>query len=61
MVMIVDPSYESLRLSPKIKDLAESIGKPIYYVLNKVTAENKEFMIEAVAEKLAQRLLGDFR
>lgn len=27
IVMIVDPSYESLRLSGKIKDLAESIGK----------------------------------
>lgn len=49
IVMIVDPSYESLRLSKKIKDLAESIGKPIYYVLNKVTEENRSLMMESIA------------
>lgn len=53
VIMIVDPSYESLRLSKKIKDLAESIGKPVYYVLNKVTGENKAFMMEAIADRNA--------
>lgn len=53
IVMIVDPSYESLRLSGKIKDLAESIGKPVYYVLNKVTDENRAFMMDAVADRNA--------
>lgn len=53
IVMIVDPSYESLQLSKKIKDLAESIGKPIYYVFNKVTEENQAFMMEVVADQSA--------
>lgn len=53
VVMIVDPSYESLRLSGKIKDLAESIGKPVYYVFNKVTEENRAFMMDAVADRNA--------
>lgn len=51
VVMVVDPSYESLRLSKKIKDLAENIGKPVYYVLNKVTEENKDLMLDAVADR----------
>ncbi len=51
VVMIVDPSYESLRLSKKIKDLAESIGKPVYYVLNKVTEENRDLMLEEIADR----------
>lgn len=50
VLMIVDPSYESLRLSRKIADLAESIGKPIYYALNKVTADNRDAMMNAVAD-----------
>ena len=31
VLMVVDPSYESLRLSQKIGELAASINKPIYY------------------------------
>ena len=50
VVMVVDPSYESLRLSKKIKNLAESIGKPVCYVLNKVTEENRDFMLNAIAD-----------
>ncbi len=53
VVMVVDPSYESLRLSKKIRDLAESIGKPVYYVLNKVTEENRDLMLEEVADRNA--------
>ena len=37
ILIIIDPSYESLQLSKKIGELSESIRKPFYYVLNKVT------------------------
>ncbi len=49
VLMVVDPSYESLRLSQKIGELAASINKPIYYVLNKVTDDNYEIMKKSVA------------
>ena len=39
ILIIIDPSYESLQLSKKIGELSESIRKPFYYVLNKVTKE----------------------
>lgn len=48
VLMIVDPSYESLQLSKKVGELAESIGKPFYYVLNKVTEDSREMMYENV-------------
>ena len=48
ILIIIDPSYESLQLSKKIGELSESIRKLFYYVLNKVTKENKEMMYEAV-------------
>ncbi len=50
LLMIVDPSFESLRLSEKIQELGQSIGKPVWYVLNKVTDETREAMLGAVAD-----------
>ena len=48
MMMIADPSYESLRLTEKIGQLSESIGKPCYYIMNKATAENEQLICEHV-------------
>lgn len=48
ILMIVDPSYESLQLSKKVGELAESIGKPFYYILNKVTEDNRKLMDENI-------------
>lgn len=48
VLMIVDPSYESLQLSKKVGELAESIGKPFYYIFNKVTEDNRKMLYENV-------------
>ncbi len=48
VLMIVDPSYESIKLSGKITEICEAINKPVYYVLNKVTPESIEAMREGV-------------
>lgn len=50
ILMIVDPSFESLRLSAKIADLSTSIGKPIWFCLNKVTEETAQMMEEEVGK-----------
>ncbi len=50
VLMIVDPSFESLRLSAKIAELSRSIGKPIYFCLNKTTAENEQTMVDTVSK-----------
>lgn len=48
ILMIVDPSFESLRLSAKIAELSRSIGKPIWFCLNKLTEENQALMEQEV-------------
>ena len=50
ILMIVDPSFESLRLSAKIADLSTSIGKPIWFCLNKLTEETAPMMEEEVGK-----------
>ena len=61
LLMIVDPSFESLRLSKKIQELGASIGKPVRFVLNKVTDDTRQTMVEAIAdsEKIAAVLPAD--
>lgn len=50
VLMVVDPSYESLRLSEKIRELAEKAGKPLYFVLNRTDKIGVQFMLETVDE-----------
>lgn len=50
VLMVVDPSFESLRLSAKIAELSRSIGKPIFFCLNKLTEENRQTVVEAVSK-----------
>lgn len=50
VLMVVDPSYESLRLSAKVAELARSIGKPVYFCLNKLSGETEQIVEEAVGK-----------
>lgn len=53
ILMVIDPFFESLRLSRKVRDLSASIGKPILYVLNKVNRGDESFMLEMVGRPAA--------
>jgi CO dehydrogenase maturation factor len=46
ILMVVDPSYESLKLSRKVGEIAAAMDKPVYYVLNKMTDD----MVETVGK-----------
>jgi CO dehydrogenase maturation factor len=48
VLMVVDPSYESIRLSEKIRQLAEKAGKPLYFILNRTDKIGTHFMLETV-------------
>ena len=48
ILAVVDPSYESLKLAGKIDGMAKSIGKKIYFVLNKVDDDNRTMMLESL-------------
>lgn len=40
ILVVLDPSYESIRLSEKFSGMAKEGNKPIYFILNKVTERN---------------------
>jgi CO dehydrogenase maturation factor len=48
VLMILDPSYESIRLSKKISELAEKAGKPLYFILNRADKIGIQLMMETV-------------
>jgi CO dehydrogenase maturation factor len=48
VLMVLDPSYESIRLSEKIRELSEKAGKPLYLILNRADEIGIQLMMEAV-------------
>lgn len=44
LFMVVDPSYESIRLSEKISKLAASAGKQLCYILNRAEGAGREIL-----------------
>lgn len=48
VLMVLDPSYESIRLSEKIKELTERAGKPFFFIFNRADKIGIQFMMETV-------------
>lgn len=48
ILMVADPSYESVQLAGKIIAMGKSFGKPVYLVLNKTDEQQREMMAEAL-------------
>ena len=48
ILLVMDPSYESIRLSEKISAMAKEAGKSVYFVLNK--------MDKATADKISDKI-----
>ncbi len=55
ILVVVDPTRESIKLSQKITDFAVDIDKPVYYVLNKMDGESEEIVTNELDE---DRILG---
>jgi CO dehydrogenase maturation factor len=45
ILAVLDPSYESIRLSEKIVAMAKEAGKPVFFILNKTDSESREKML----------------
>jgi CO dehydrogenase maturation factor len=48
LVVIIDPSRDSILLAQKISDLGKQVGKPTYYVLNRVTQETEKLLLDSL-------------
>ncbi len=51
VVMMVDPSMESIKLSSKVVDICDSIGKRSFLVLNKVNREQEQIVRDRIPYK----------
>jgi len=52
VLVVVEPSFESIALAEKIKDLAAGINKQLWAVLNKISSES---LIAEIKAKLKTR------
>ena len=49
LLVIIDPSQESILLAKKISELGRQVDKPVYYILNRIAAqETKEFVLNSI-------------
>ena len=49
LLVIIDPSRESILLAKKISELGQQVDKPVYYILNRVTdQEMEEFLLNSI-------------
>lgn len=52
LVVIVDPSQESILLAKKISGLGQQVDRPVYYVLNRVgNQETRDFPMSAIGKE----------
>ncbi|MGD9159900.1 MAG: P-loop NTPase [Desulfobacteraceae bacterium] len=58
VLMVVDPSYESLCLVKKISGMADSIEVPLFFVLNKTDSSTSRVLRETIPDR--DRIIGEF-
>lgn len=56
ILMVIDPSYESMKLCEKVTNMGKSINKPVFYVLNKINANNEKFIRNTLGN--ADQIIG---
>lgn len=58
-LMIIDPSFESVRLSEKVADMLEEAKKPLYYVLNKTDEGSAQILRAKVGGSKVVSVFGN--
>lgn len=48
ILVVVDPTRESIKLSQKIDQFGKNVGKDVFFILNKTTEETEEILEEAL-------------
>jgi CO dehydrogenase maturation factor len=52
ILLVLDPSYESIRLSEKISAMAKEAGKSVYFVLNKMDNATADKIFDKIGKEL---------
>lgn len=59
IVVVIDPSYESVQLSAKIAEMGEKINKPVFFLLNRMNDDASELRGLVDAERIIGALPND--
>jgi CO dehydrogenase maturation factor len=59
VLVVVEPSFESIALAEKIKDLASGINKKLWAVVNKISSQNLIAEIEAKLKSRGMETIGE--
>ncbi|MBP2134404.1 CO dehydrogenase maturation factor [Methanomicrobium sp. W14] len=59
ILMVVDPSYESLRLSKDVKRMSGVIDLPLYYILNKTDDTTSGYLRDNIDDK--EKIIAEFK
>jgi CO dehydrogenase maturation factor len=55
ILVVLDPSFESLKLAEKFDSMSKEAGKPVYYILNKVDSGASSRMTRQIGK---ERIIG---
>lgn len=58
VLVVVDPSHESIRLAERASGMADVVNVPLYFVLNKTNANTSLFLRKIIPDK--NRIIGEF-
>ena len=61
LVVVIEPSKDSILLAQKISDLGKQLGKPTYLVLNKVNKDLEKLLLESVDNKKVIAVIPESR
>ena len=53
ILMVIDPSFESIRLSEKVYDMGMKLGKPVFFIINKADEDQAAMIKEAIQHRNA--------
>jgi CO dehydrogenase maturation factor len=59
VLLVVEPSYESMVMASKIRDLAAGIQKEVAVVLNKMPSKQIQNRIESALKQNSLEVIGD--
>jgi len=49
LLVVIDPSQESILLAQKVSELGKQVDKPVYYVLNRIAdRETEQFILNSI-------------
>jgi CO dehydrogenase maturation factor len=60
LLVVIDPSQESILLAKKISGLGRQVDKPVYYILNRIAdQETKEFLLNSIDREKVMAIIPE--